>query len=171
TPTVPQFPPSWERPNCRTSSQIASKTSPRSISIQLSHSRISDGNCCNPLASKIPTRFRSKLRLRPMMSSSKSLSGYAALLRGLCSSRTTTSGLESIWICAAFSASCGCRGACAERVQNRPDLYMRPCSSSRCAHFALVELGGNGVVARCPVWHDLVDDGGDVGCKPPCICL
>jgi len=48
---------------------------------------------------------------------------------------------------------------------------MRPCSASRCAHIALVELGGDGVVARYAASHDLVDDGADVGGKPPCICL
>src|SRR5262249_5985178 len=45
---------------------------------------------------------------------------------------------------------------------------MRPCSASRGSHIALVELGGNGVVARYPTSHDLVDDGADVGCKSPC---
>src|SRR5262249_3338437 len=67
-------------------------------------------------------------------------------------------------------SGCGCACA-AERVQNRPDLHMRPCSASRCAHIALVELGGNGVVACYAASHDLVDDGADVGCKPPSICL
>src|SRR5262249_58251441 len=46
---------------------------------------------------------------------------------------------------------------------------MRPCSASRCAHIAFVELGGNGVVARYATSHDLLDDGADVGCKPACI--
>src|SRR5262245_37494792 len=97
-------------------------------------------------------------------------SGFIRTRKRLRSSRTTTSGTESIWICAAFSASCGCGCACGvERVQNRPDLHMRPCSASRCAHIAFVELGGNGVVACYAAPHDLVDDGADVGCKPPCI--
>src|SRR5262252_9175669 len=89
-----------------------------------------------------------------------------------CSGAYARAGLNLSWICAAFSASCGCGCACAvERAQNRPDLYMRPCSASRCAHIALVELGGDGVVARYATSHDLLDDGANVGCKPPCICL
>src|SRR5262249_60451122 len=79
---------------------------------------------------------------------------------------------ESIWVCASFSASCGCGCACVvERAQNRPDLNMRPCPASRCAHIALVELGGDGVVARYAASHDLVDDGPNIGCKPPRISL
>src|SRR2546430_16643034 len=75
-------------------------------------------------------------------------------------------------VCCHFSASCGCGCVRAvERAQNRPDLHMRPCPASRCAHVAFVELGGNGVMACYAASLDLLDDGADVGCKSPCICL
>src|SRR5262245_62798016 len=66
-----------------------------------------------------------------------------------------------------------CDDACAadERVQDRPHLHMRPCFAARCAHIALVKLGGNGIVAHCARRDDLIDDRPDVGGKPPRICL
>jgi hypothetical protein len=62
-------------------------------------------------------------------------------------------------------------GACVERVEDRPHLHMRPCPAARRADVALVELGRNGVVARCPGPHDLLNDRADIGRKPPRIRL
>src|SRR5437870_7247014 len=79
-------------------------------------------------------------------------------------------GLAAARFAARFSASCGCGCVCAvERVQNRPDLHMSPYSATSCAHIALVELGGNSVVAGYAASPNFLDDGADVGCKPPCI--
>src|SRR5262249_59106147 len=65
-----------------------------------------------------------------------------------------------------------CDDACAaERVQDRSDLDMRPCSAARRANIALVKLGGNSIVACYAASPDLLDDGANVGGEPPCICL
>jgi hypothetical protein len=64
--------------------------------------------------------------------------------------------------------------ACAvalERVQDCPDLHMRPDATARRTDIALVELCGNGVVAGRAGAHDLIDDGSDIGGKPPRIPL
>src|SRR5580692_6611810 len=58
-------------------------------------------------------------------------------------------------------------GACDERVQDRSNLYMRPCPASSCPNIALVELRRNGVVTGRTSAHDLFDDRPNVGGKPP----
>jgi hypothetical protein len=46
-----------------------------------------------------------------------------------------------------------------------PPPHMRPHPDARRMDIALVELRGNGVVARCPGPHDLINDRADIGCK------
>jgi hypothetical protein len=74
-----------------------------------------------------------------------------------------------------FNAPSACRvsrdGACDERVQNCPHLHMRPHPAAGRADIALVELGRNGIVARCPGPHDLINDRPHIGGKPPRIGL
>src|SRR5258707_10101688 len=122
------------------------------------------------------TMRRFSRRSRRMMCLLRALRRFVTQLKGLRSiTRSELAEVDVPMLCAVccrFSASCGCGCVCAvERVQNRPDLHMRPYSATSCAHIALVELGGNGVMACYAASLDLLDDGADVGCKSPCICL
>src|ERR1700730_6567538 len=74
-----------------------------------------------------------------------------------------------------FNAPSACRvsrdGACDERVKNCPNLHMRPFPAAGRADIALVELGRNGIVARCPRPPDLINDLPHIGGKTPRIWL
>src|SRR5262249_30578730 len=57
-----------------------------------------------------------------------------------------------------FSASLGGGRACLERAKHRADLNMGPFSAARGSHVALVEFGGNRIVARETSPFDLLDN-------------
>jgi hypothetical protein len=58
-----------------------------------------------------------------------------------------------------------------ERAQHRADLHVSPFAPARRSHIALVELYGNGVVARDTGPLDLLDDRQHIGRKSPRIRL
>ena len=62
-------------------------------------------------------------------------------------------------------------GACLERVQDRPDLHMRPHPAASSTHAPLIELGSTLVVAPGTGAHDLLNCRANIAGKPPRIGL